>query len=299
MRTKRKIIQEQRELIEQMELRLKQQASAIEQLEQVVTDYRGREKAVTDAMTEVAAVRARVTGEAQKQADEILTEANTARQSAESEAQEMISTAYQSARDIVKGADAERKQKLDQTEAAINTYAEILRQYNEMMKDQVKQAEENARQYAAYYRQLSVAVPELLGDTQGLADAADEDLTLGEIDDDPAKLMRNIYTIEHRDIPEAEVPDRTSAEEEELPAQDIPDEQTMPEDEHTLPEDEHTAPEETAAEPACDAAEPDAASADAADEDAMPPVVSDLVEDGEDEAAELDKLLDDIINAAE
>lgn len=64
--------------------------------------------------------------------------------------------------------------------------------------------------------------------------------------------------------------------------QDAPEEETYPEDEHTG-----------------EAAVPDAQAETDADGETMPPSVSDLCNGGETDAAELDKLLDDIINAAE
>ena len=329
MRTKKRIIREQQELIDQLQLRLSQQEAAIVQLQTSVTDYRSREQSIANAMTEAAELRRRICTDAEKDASTLRTEAETERRQAHQESETLIEAAYQNARDIVKEANAESRKKLEQTEAAINTYSEVLHQYNTMVLDHAKTAEENARRYAEFYRQMQFSVPDLLGETADLGSLPDApDVSVGEIGDDPAKLMRNIYTIEKRDLPVTDVPDRTSCEQE--PACDGAAQADAAEETPVCAGDtgaacltDEPAPE---AEPAC-ASQPAAEEAGAAGgpstEDAndtgepedeadagepagedgaeeLPPSVSELVSDeaAGDDAVELDRLLDDIINAA-
>ena len=313
MRTKKRIIREQQELIDQLQLRLSQQEAAIAHLQTSVTDFRSREQSIANAMTEAAELRKRICTDAEKDAAALRTEAEAERRQAHQESETLIEAAYQNARDIVKEANAESRKKLEQTEAAINTYSEVLHQYNTMVLDHAKTAEENARRYAEFYRQMQFSVPDLLGDTANLGSLPDApDVSVGEIGDDPAKLMRNIYTIEKRDLPVTDVPDRTSCEPE--PACDAP-----------LSDAEWTempaAEPEPEAEPVCAAEQAEVqaevepcqtVTADAPaqpageqipeeenDAEELPPCVSELVSDepGAD-AVELDRLLDDIINAA-
>ncbi|MDD3401045.1 MAG: hypothetical protein PHT58_05400 [Eubacteriales bacterium] len=202
MRTKKKIIKEQLAELESLRLSLREKELQIAELTGKVEDYVGREQAISQAMTEATNVSQKLINDANEAADKKRIESDAEMKAAKAEAEMMVDVAYQNARDIVKEANEYSRMRLEQTEASIKTYGELLGQYNNAVKDSVQQAESNAKRYAKLYQELQMAVPELIADSGELSKLIDDsDVELPDPDDDPAQLMKNIYSIEHRVIP--------------------------------------------------------------------------------------------------
>lgn len=203
MRTKRKIIKEQSEQIERLNRQLEQMRGENSELAGKVKFYLEREAAISKAFTEATTAAEKIRNDAQDEAEQIRAEAETYLRDAKRESDVIVDVAYQNARDIIKEANEHSRLRLEQTEAAIKSYGELLEQFNNAVKDNAVQAEANAKQYAEFYRQLNVAIPELIGEQQKLTELIDtEEQELPDAGEDPSQLMKNIYKIEQRNIPE-------------------------------------------------------------------------------------------------
>ena len=127
-----------------------------------------------------------------------------------------MQNAYENARDIIKKAETTSEEKIRETDAAVGAYVQLLNQFNESMKEQARQAEENVRKLSDYYARLNSALPELFAEVPQLNANLEkqEEAPLPDPEGDPAQLMRNIYTIQNRYLPQEDMPDRTSVPEE-------------------------------------------------------------------------------------
>lgn len=202
MKTKRRIIREMTVEMEDLRLRLLEKEHKIISLNEVVSGYLAREQAISQAMTEASATAQKLVSDANEQAGKILFDADEEVAAAKKEAEMLVDVAYQNARDIVKEANEQSRIRLEQTEAAIQSYGELLEQYNNVVKDSALQAEENSKRFSEYYKKLQLTMPELIGEAKNLTELLNENTDdLPDADDDPAQLMRNIYSIEHRVIP--------------------------------------------------------------------------------------------------
>ncbi len=284
MRTKRRIIKEQAAELESLKLELREKELLIKELADKVEDYSSREQAISLAMTEATVTAQKVVKEANERADAIRAESETESRAAKNEAEMLVEVAYQNARDIVKEANEQSRQRLEQTEASIRTYGELLGQYNESVMESAKQAEENAKRYATFYQKLQMAVPELIGeskDLSGLIENSEADLP--EAGDDPAQLMKNIYTIEHRSIPVDEEEKVTG-----FNTDFEPEPEPKPEPELEPPTDDEPK-EEPVKEEEQLPIEPEP------DEDERVYTVDEFVEDDGKETMEIDTLIDEIL----
>ncbi|MDO4564553.1 MAG: hypothetical protein Q4C04_02925 [Clostridia bacterium] len=238
MRTKRRIIREQAAEIDSLNQQIQLLRTKNAEQTELLNEYRAKEKAISAALTEATTTAEKMLTEAQSKADEIRAEIEAELSSVKKESEVLIEVAYQNARDIVKEANEQSRLRLEQTEASIQSYGELLKQFNNSVRESCLQAEENAKRYAEYYNKLSVAIPDLIGETKNLSElAGDAERELPDAEDDPAQLMRNIYTIQGRDIPEVEV------QPESMDGETSPDEPVAPE-----PKAEEEAAEEEASE---------------------------------------------------
>lgn len=202
MRTKRKIIKEQEAIIAQLKSDIAQKDSLIEQLTVELDSYHEREQAIACAMTEATATAHKVVAEAQTQADRIISDSELEAEQTRKEAEILVEDAYQNARDIVKEANERSRERLEQTGATIISYGELLNQYNKAVMETAAQAEQSAKRFAEFYQKLQMAVPEMIGEAEHLSELSDQAEThLPDTQGDPAILMQNIYTLEHRSIP--------------------------------------------------------------------------------------------------
>ena len=168
MLTKRKIIKQQTEELAKKEQRIRELEERCEKLSEMTERYQARETLITKTMTEAAASAERIVNDAEAHAEELKSSSIREYDASQKEAEMLVEAAYQNARDIVKEADNDGKRRRDETEASIRSYASILKSYNEVMKENARQAETHARRYAAFYEQLCSAIPELIGSADEL-----------------------------------------------------------------------------------------------------------------------------------
>lgn len=203
---------------------LEERAERIQTLEQraeknedVIEKYRAREQAIVDSLAAAQNESRQRLKDAQEKADALIGEARrtaeSAVQAAETSAGEIVQKAEAYRDTLIAEAKAradamlsEAKDKsgaiLSQTQAAVAEYEETLTRYNALIEENALHAREKAAQYASFLQTQKLAVPELTKTAETLADAPyAPQVELPSAEDNPAQLMRNIYTLESREIP--------------------------------------------------------------------------------------------------
>ena len=218
---KKKLIEEQAKTIADLNQKLLTQSQQVEDLKTQLEAYQQREFAISRALTDAAETASRIVTDAQKESDDIHDSAQKEYIATQKKGEAVIQTAYENARDIIKDAEKTSEQKIKDTDAAVCAYVQLLNQFNESMKEQARQAEENVRKLSDYYSRLNNALPELFAEVPQLSHSLDKGAAepLPDPEGDPAQLMRNIYTIQNRYLPREDMPDRTSVPEEEVQKQ--------------------------------------------------------------------------------
>ena len=222
---KKKLIEEQNRTIEELNAKLMSQQLELNGANAQLEAYRQREYAISRAITDAAETANRIVTDAQKESDDIHDSAQKAFMDSQKKGEEVIQTAYENARDIIKDAEKTSEQKIRETDAAVCAYVQLLNQFNESMKEQARQAEENVKKLSDYYARLNSALPELFAEVPQLSSTLAKQMEepLPDPEGDPAQLMRNIYAIQNRYLPHEDMPDRTSVPEEgEAPAPKAP-----------------------------------------------------------------------------
>ena len=222
---KKKLIEEQEKTIAELNGRLKEQQLQMEGLNSQLDEYKKREYAISRAITDAAEAADRILADAQKESDDIHDTVQKDFEASQQKGEDVVQNAYENARDIVKKAEEASEEKIRQTDEAVCAYVQLLNQFNESMKEQAKQAEENVKKLCDYYARLNNALPELFAEVPQLSETIGKEAgePLPDPEGDPAQLMRNIYTIQNRYLPHDDMPDRTSEpEDEETPAEPAP-----------------------------------------------------------------------------
>ena len=214
---KKKLIEAQNKTIAELNAKLQAQEQQLNSANARLEEYRQREVAISRAITDAAAAADRIVSDAQKESDDIHDSAQRDFMASQKKGEEMIQTAYENARDIIKDAEKTSEQKIRDTDAAVCAYVQLLNQFNESMKEQARQAEENVKKLSDYYARLNSALPELFAEVPQLSSTLEKqpEEPLPDPEGDPAQLMRNIYIIQNRYLPREDMPDRTSVPKEE------------------------------------------------------------------------------------
>ena len=214
---KKKLIEEQTRTIAALNEKLQAQQQQLDTANGQLEEYRKREYAISRAITDAAETATRIVSDAQKESDDIHDSAQRDFMASQKKGEEMVQTAYENARDIIREAEKTSEQKIKETDAAVCAYVQLLNQFNESMKEQARQAEENVKKLSDYYARLNSALPELFAEVPQISSclSKEEGEPLPDPEGDPAQLMRNIYTIQNRYLPNEDIPDRTSVPEEE------------------------------------------------------------------------------------
>ncbi len=231
---KKKQIEDQNRIIEELNKKLADQQLKLDDVTAQLDSYKQRELSISRALTDAAETASRIVTDAQKESDDIHDSAQKDFMASQKKGEEVVQSAYENARDIIKDAEKTSEQKIKDTDAAVCAYVQLLNQFNESMKEQARQAEENVKKLSDYYTRLNSALPELFAEVPQLSQTLNRQAEepLPDPEGDPAQLMRNIYTIQNRYLPHEDMPDRTSVpEEEEAPAPEKPAEETEAEPE--------------------------------------------------------------------
>lgn len=210
---KKRLIEEQERTIAELNGRLSEQQLQMDKLNAQLDEYKRRESSISRAITDAVDAASRIVADAQKESDDIHDSAQKDYMASQKKGEDVVQSAYENARDIVKKAEETSEQKIRETDEAVYAYVQLLSQFNESMKEQAKQAEENVKKLSDYYARLNNALPELFAEVPQLSETIGKQAgePLPDPEGDPAQLMRNIYTIQNRYLPHEDMPDRTSA----------------------------------------------------------------------------------------
>lgn len=127
-----------------------------------VHSYEERERSIARAMTEATAKAESVVSDAEQQANAIMEQSKADSDAARRDAERVVDTAYQNARDIVKEAENESKKRLDETQDQIETYVSILTGYDQLVQENIRAAQENAKKFAKLAQKLHGSIPQIL-----------------------------------------------------------------------------------------------------------------------------------------
>ena len=202
---KKKLIEEQNKIISDLNEKLQAQQLELDTVKAQLEAYHQREFAISRALTDAAETATRIVTDAQRESDDIHDSAQRDFMASQKKGEAVVQTAYENARDIIKDAEKTSEQKIKDTDAAVCAYMKLLNQFNDSIKEQARQAEENVKKLSDYYAQLNRALPELFAEVPQISQAIvqpAEDI-LPDPEGDPAQLMRNIYTI-RTSVPEQE-----------------------------------------------------------------------------------------------
>ena len=155
---------------------IREQAERIEELEAQLAAYERENLTLSERVQsfESRERSERVVSDAQRQAGEILEQSQSDSDAARRDAEQLVDTAYQNARDIVREAETESQKRLDETQEQIESYAALLSNYDQLVQENIRTAEENARKFAELAQELHAAVPQILSSDGKLIEAPRE-----------------------------------------------------------------------------------------------------------------------------
>lgn len=158
--------------------------------EEALATCRAREQTIVETLTNAQQAAKKSIADAEARAAQIIADAKAQAGAAVRQAQE------KSARIVA------------QAESSAAEYAAMLAEYNEALERAAEESARNAASYAAFIKTRRLDVPSLVRDAEQLgAVPFQKEIELPPVDDDPAKLMQNIYRIQNRDIPDVELPE--------------------------------------------------------------------------------------------
>lgn len=190
-------------------------SEALSEAEQIKTEAKAEAKAVLDdaAMTKAKAEEdaANVKSAADTEAIRLISEA-------EMKAKAIISSAEREAGETVSDAKERSSKLLSVTESTAAEYEQTIAAYNAQLEQMAADVTANAERLAAFTRERMIKDTTIVEETKGIhAIPLDDDFVLPDAGDDPAALMRNIYVLQHRDLPEEMNGDGREETEEPLP----------------------------------------------------------------------------------
>lgn len=177
---KQKIIDQQTAEISALQEAIKALEQQNAELTEKVGSFESREHVIVKTLTAAAERADRMVSDAQREAGEILEQSKTDADTARRNAELVVDGAYQNARDIVKDAEAESQKKLDATQAQINNYAAMLTEYDKLVQENIRSAEENARRFADMAEKIHAALPQLLLNDRPIRGQMSEEATAAE-----------------------------------------------------------------------------------------------------------------------
>lgn len=169
---KSKLILEQQSTIEQLQSRLSELEKENQGLKQKLDSYVQRELAIVNTLTEASLHAQRIREQAQQEGDLLKEEARKELYLSKKRGEDVVEEAHRSARDIVKDAEKQREESFQQADQALSDYAMLLSDFNDVLRQQAKEARESAQRYEAYCAKLAGDFPLLLQKLPKLTDAS-------------------------------------------------------------------------------------------------------------------------------
>ena len=189
-------------------------AKKVETLSAALEEFKAKESAISGALTNAQRAADKVVADAEKERGFILDDAEEERRTAKKEAEEIIADANREADAIIVKAKEKARALAMQAEAFMTEYRANAARLNESLQAAAVQAEQ-FRSFASGTRLQGES--ELAGEYADVSALLEEkELNLPDDYETPSTLMKSIYAIENRELPEQEAaPEETDSAEEE------------------------------------------------------------------------------------
>ncbi len=211
LKAKQKQLDEQRAQMQAMQLELNASSEQIKKLH-------ARESDVVSAMAQIESLRVRKLNEAEEHAAQIREEAKKTLDNARIEAESILANAKREAENARNAARAEADKSLEeaqtkadnllaQAEASRQEYMQNTEQLNSRLASVAAECKAQLEAMQSFMERLHVSEEQREGseEIEDMRKALNaEPVSTPESYDDPAELMKNIYTIEKRDLPTQE-----------------------------------------------------------------------------------------------
>lgn len=185
---------EYEEQIARYEAEISANRAKFQEYESRIAEYQSKEQALAHALMEAQNLATRLVHDARVQVKEIYDQADSTLENAKRDAQHIRENAAEDAAKLVNDAQVEAQRRKDDMMSELLSYRQNAEQFKKDLDDLAGSAREQANMFAAYIEGLSSRAQfKLFGS---------DSMKLPDEYDTPAELMRNIYKIQGRDLPE-------------------------------------------------------------------------------------------------
>ncbi len=193
-------------------------AKKVETLSAALEEFKAKESAISGALTNAQRAADKVVADAEKERGFILDDAEEERRTAKKEAEEIIADANREADAIIVKAKEKARALAMQAEAFMTEYRANAVRLNESLQAAATAAAVQAEQFRSFASGTRLqGESELAGEYADVSALLEEkELNLPDDYETPSTLMKSIYAIENRELPEQETaPEATASAEEE------------------------------------------------------------------------------------
>lgn len=201
---------EMKQLLEERFERIALLETRIDTMEQLVDGYHAREQSLIDTLHTAQNTAKKIVERAHAEADAAREQARrdgeALRSEARREAQATVEHAQQQAQEFLVSAKSESDRVLRDAAIIKSEYEELIASFNAMLEQNASELHETAARFAEFVRGRKIESPEVRLDGEAFYKSvgAMKDAQLPDPDGDPATLMKNIYLLQKRPIPDAE-----------------------------------------------------------------------------------------------
>ena len=181
------------EKIARLESELAEQKKTAGELNEVLADYRGKESAIAGALTRAQTDANRIVEEARAEQNDILAQAEQDAAALREQANNALEQARRDADALMENANARAEKLKDEAEAILEESRKTARHFDAALKRAAGEAARNAEVFREYYETVAANHEQ---------SARAHALQTPEEYENPAELMRTIYAIEDRDVPD-------------------------------------------------------------------------------------------------
>lgn len=180
----------------------------IDTMDQLVEGYRAREQGILDTLQSAKDNAERITEQAKADAkqtrDNAMQEANALLEDAAAASDALRAEAERRAKEIMITAKAESERMLRDAEIIKREYEEMVELFNAMLEHNASELQISAARFAEFVKKSKIEPVENRTDGEAFYKSvgALSDVSLPDPSGDPALLMRNIYRIQNRPMPE-------------------------------------------------------------------------------------------------
>jgi len=224
---------EMKQLLEERFERIALLETRIDTMEQLVDGYHAREQSIIDTLHAAQSTAKKLVEEARAESQVVREQACRESEALLNEtrdaAQATIQQAEQQALEVRISAKNESDRALRDAEIIKREYEELIDSFNAMLDQNANELRQTAARFAEYVRGRKIEAPEVRLDGEAFYKSvgAMSDAQLPDPSGDPAALMKNIYLLQNRPMPNAEEPVTEDGALNEDIATELPEEQAQ------------------------------------------------------------------------